>query len=130
GTRPWPTRSPRTPTTRSRSTSTSPDDVRSPPHGTVGVVGQVFGAIDDRLREFLAAQPVFFVATAPGSGHVNVSPKGYADTFVVLGSRTVAYLDLTGSGVETVAHVRENGRVTLMFCAFGGPPRIVRLYGT
>jgi hypothetical protein len=97
----------------------------------VGAVGQVLDAIDDRLRAFLAAQPVFFVATAPTQGgHVNVSPKGYADTFAVLGPRTVAYLDLTGSGVETVAHLRENGRVTLMFCSFGDAPRIVRLYGT
>jgi Pyridoxamine 5'-phosphate oxidase len=94
-------------------------------------VGQVFDGIDDGLRDFLAAQPVFFVATAPHhGGHVNVSPKGYADTFAVVGPRTVAYLDLTGSGVETIAHLRENGRVTLMFCSFGRAPRIVRLYGT
>jgi hypothetical protein len=73
---------------------------------------------------------MFFVATAPrdDAGHVNVSPKGL-DTFRVLGPNRVAYLDLTGSGVETIAHLRENGRVTLMFCAFEGPPRIVRLYG-
>jgi hypothetical protein len=70
------------------------------------------------------------VATAPLSadGHVNVSPKGL-DTFRVLGPKQVAYLDLTGSGVETVAHLRENGRITIMFCAFSGPPRILRLYG-
>lgn len=73
---------------------------------------------------------MFFVATAPlaGDGHVNVSPKGL-DTMRLLDDRTVAYLDLTGSGAETVAHVRENGRISLMFCAFDGPPRIVRLQG-
>jgi hypothetical protein len=97
----------------------------------VGAVGQVLDAIDDELRDFLAAQPLFFVATAPRSGgHVNVSPKGYADTFAVVGPRTVAYLDLTGSGVETIAHLRDDGRVTLMFCSFAHRPRIVRLYGT
>ena len=62
-------------------------------------------------------------------GHVNLSPKGYADTFAVLDERTVAYLDLTGSGAETAAHLRDNRRITLMFCAFSGPPRILRLYG-
>ena len=73
---------------------------------------------------------VYFVATAPErGGHVNVSPKGYADTFAVLDDTTVAYLDLTGSGVETIAHIRDNGRVTIMFCAFSGPPKILRLYG-
>ncbi|MET0579783.1 MAG: pyridoxamine 5'-phosphate oxidase family protein, partial [Ilumatobacteraceae bacterium] len=77
------------------------------------------------------AQHVFFVATAPldADGHVNVSPKGYG-TLRVVDERTVAYLDLTGSGVETVAHVRENGRITLMWCAFDGPPRIVRVTGS
>lgn len=80
---------------------------------------------------WLAEQPVFFVATAPsgGDGHVNVSPKGY-DTFRVLGPRRVAYLDLTGSGAETVAHLRENGRITFMFCSFGERPRVLRLQGT
>ena len=93
-------------------------------------MGTVFGGLDGGLREFIAAQQVFFVATAPLSplGHVNVSPKGL-DTFRVLGRRRVAYLDLTGSGVETVAHLRENGRITLMFCALAGPPRVLRLYG-
>src|SRR5512132_2966817 len=92
-------------------------------------MGRTYDAIDDRLAEFLRAQHVFFVGTAPAEGgHVNVSPKGL-DTFAVLGPRTVAYLDLTGSGVETIAHVEENGRITLLFCAFEGPPRIVRLYG-
>jgi hypothetical protein len=80
---------------------------------------------------WLAEQPVFFVATAPSGpgGHVNVSPKGY-DTFRVLGPRRVAFLDLTGSGAETVAHVRQNGRITFMFCSFGAKPRVLRLQGT
>lgn len=94
-------------------------------------MGQVYERLDERLRAFLAAQHLFFVATAPsgGEGHVNVSPKGYADTFTVLDDTTVAYLDLTGSGIETVAHVRENGRLTLMFCSFDAAPKILRLYG-
>lgn len=94
-------------------------------------MGRVHDAIDESLRAFLERQPVFFVATAPldPDGHVNVSPKGFAGTFRVLGPTRIAYLDLTGSGIETVAHVRENGRITLMFCAFEGPARIVRLSG-
>lgn len=93
-------------------------------------MGKVFDGIDQRLRDFIGAQHVFFVATAPAgaSGHVNVSPKGL-DTLRVLGPREVVYLDCTGSGVETVAHVRENGRITILFCAFEGPPKIVRLHG-
>ena len=92
-------------------------------------MGRTYDAIDDALATFLRAQHVFFVATAPArDGHVNLSPKGL-DTFAVTGPRTVAYLDLTGSGVETIAHLNENGRITLLFCAFEGPPRIVRLYG-
>jgi Pyridoxamine 5'-phosphate oxidase len=86
-------------------------------------------AIDDELAAWLQEQPVFFVASAARDGRVNVSPKGY-DTFRVLDEHTVAYLDLTGSGVETIAHIRENGRVTVMFCAFSGNPKIIRLYGT
>ena len=88
-------------------------------------------AIDDRLAAFMLAQPVFFVGTAPGGGegHVNVSPKGLAGSFAVLGPREVAYLDLTGSGAETIAHLRDDGRICLMFCAFEGPPNIVRLHG-
>ena len=94
-------------------------------------MGRTYDAIDDRLREFLTRQPVFFVATAPSGtdGHINLSPKGLHGTFVVIGPTTVAYLDLTGSGIETIAHLRENGRITVMFCAFEGPPRIVRLFG-
>ncbi len=93
-------------------------------------MGKVFDGLDDDLRRFIARQHVFFVATAPlaADGHVNLSPKGL-DTFRVLGPTTVAYLDLTGSGVETIAHLRENGRLTVMFCAFEGRPRILRLYG-
>ncbi len=93
-------------------------------------MGQVHDAIDDRVADFIRAQRVFFVATAPlgADGHVNLSPKGL-DTFAVLDANTVAYLDLTGSGVETIAHLRENGRITICFAAFEGPPKIVRLYG-
>lgn len=93
-------------------------------------MGKVFVGLDADLCGFIARQHVFFVATAPlaADGHVNLSPKGL-DTFRVLGPTTVAYLDLTGSGVETIAHLRENGRVTVMFCAFDGRPRILRLYG-
>ncbi len=93
-------------------------------------MGKVHEKLNDRLRAFISKQPVYFVATAPEhGGHVNVSPKGYADTFAVLDDTTVAYLDLDGSGVETIAHIRDNGRVTIMFAAFAGPPNIVRLYG-
>ena len=93
-------------------------------------MGRVFETIFDELREWIEEQKLFFVATAPTDpeGHVNLSPKGY-DTFRVLDETTVAYLDLTGSGVETIAHLRQTGRITVMFCAFEGPPRIVRLHG-
>jgi hypothetical protein len=93
-------------------------------------MGKVFDRISDELAAWLGRQKVFFVATAPlaGDGLVNCSPKGL-DTFRILGPTTVAYLDLTGSGIETVAHLKENGRVVLMFCAFEGPPKIVRLHG-
>ena len=86
-------------------------------------MGKVHDGISAELQRFLERQPMFFVATAPlaADGHVNVSPKGLDGTFAVLGPHRVAYLDLTGSGIETVAHVRENGRITLMFCAFDGP---------
>jgi len=86
--------------------------------------------IDEAARRFIEAQRIFFVASAPleAAGHVNISPKGL-DTFRILGPNTVAYLDFNGSGVETIAHLRENGRIVLMFCAFQGPPNIFRLYG-
>jgi hypothetical protein len=94
-------------------------------------VAKLYEAIDQRLREFIEAQPMFFVATAPErGGHVNVSPKGYQDTFAVLDEHTVAYLDLYGSGSETIAHLRDNGRITVMFCSFARQPKIVRLHGT
>ncbi|HEX8082897.1 MAG TPA: pyridoxamine 5'-phosphate oxidase family protein [Solirubrobacteraceae bacterium] len=91
-----------------------------------------FDEIDDHLREWVFRQRMFFVATAPLSadGRVNVSPKGPIGTLRILGPRRVAYLDYSGSGAETVAHVRENGRIVVMLCAFEGPPRIVRLHGT
>jgi Pyridoxamine 5'-phosphate oxidase len=98
-------------------------------------MGKVYPELDERLRQFISRQPVFFVATAPcldptgEGGHVNVSPKGYRDTFAVLGPRTVAYVDLTGSGAETIAHLRQNGRITIMFCSFAVPPKILRIYG-
>lgn len=94
-------------------------------------MGKVHGRIDDRMRDWLLAQHVFFVGTAPNGpgGRVNVSPKGVGGTFTVLDDHTVAYVDLTASGAETVAHLRQNGRITLMFCAFEGPPDIVRLHG-
>jgi predicted pyridoxine 5'-phosphate oxidase superfamily flavin-nucleotide-binding protein len=94
-------------------------------------MAKVFDAIDDHLREWIAGQPVFFVGTAPlaGDGHVNVSPKGPGGSLRVLGPHRVAYLDVVGSGAETIAHLRENGRIVVMFCAFEGPPRIVRLHG-
>jgi hypothetical protein len=93
-------------------------------------VGKVFGEIDSALEVFIRAQQMFFVATAPldAGGLVNVSPKGL-DTLRVLDPHTVAYLDHVGSGIETVAHLKENGRIVMMFCAFQGPPRIVRFHG-
>lgn len=93
-------------------------------------MGKVYEHIDDKLTTFIKAQKVFFVATAPlaGDGHVNLSPKGY-DSFAVLGPSKVAWLDIGGSGIETMAHVKENGRMTIMFCAFDGSALILRLYG-
>jgi hypothetical protein len=93
-------------------------------------MAKTYPEIDDRLRDFIAAQHMFFVASAPSGdgGHVNLSPKGL-DTFRIVAPDTVAYLDFTGSGVETISHVRQNGRITVMFCAFAGAPLIVRLYG-
>ncbi|HEV2147442.1 MAG TPA: pyridoxamine 5'-phosphate oxidase family protein [Longimicrobiaceae bacterium] len=93
-------------------------------------MAKLFDEITPELRDFIARQPLFFVATAPlaEAGHVNLSPKGL-DTFRVLGPRSVAYLDLTGSGNETAAHLLENGRITFLFCAFSGAPKILRLYG-
>ncbi len=94
-------------------------------------MGKVFDSIDDRLERWIASQPMFFVGSAPldEDGHVNVSPKGPIETLRVLDPNTVAYLDFVGSGAETIAHVRENGRIVIMLCAFQGPPRILRLHG-
>ncbi|MEU2749184.1 pyridoxamine 5'-phosphate oxidase family protein [Streptomyces collinus] len=94
-------------------------------------MGKTYERIDGRLRTFIEAQPVFFTATAPlaADGTVNLSPKGLAGSFAVLDELTVAYLDFAGSNAETIAHLRENGRITLMWCAFQGPPNIVRVHG-
>lgn len=93
-------------------------------------MAKVFDCITEQLQNFIAAQHLFFVGSAPLSpdGHVNLSPKGL-DCFRLLSPHQVAYLDLTGSGNETSAHLEENGRITLMFCAFQEPPSILRLYG-
>lgn len=93
-------------------------------------MGRSYESITDQMASFVERQHMFFVATAPSGdgGHVNLSPKGL-DSFRVLGPNRVAYLDLTGSGAETIAHVRQNGRITFMFCAFEGKPDIVRFYG-
>ena len=94
-------------------------------------MAKVFEAIDDHLARWIARQPMFFVGTAPlaADGHVNVSPKGPIGTLRVLGPHEVAYLDAHGSGSETIAHLRENGRIVVMLCAFEGPPQILRLHG-
>ncbi|HET7893220.1 MAG TPA: pyridoxamine 5'-phosphate oxidase family protein [Candidatus Sulfotelmatobacter sp.] len=93
-------------------------------------MAKTYPEITQPLRQFIEAQSMFFVATAPldAHGHVNLSPKGL-DTFRILGPNTVAYLDIFGSGVETIAHLRENNRITLMFCAFQGAPKVLRLHG-
>jgi hypothetical protein len=95
-------------------------------------MGRTFEGIDEHQRAWIARQALFFVGTAPldGGGHVNVSPKGPIGTLRVLDERTVAYLDVVGSGAETIAHLRENGRIVIMLCAFEGPPRILRLHGS
>ena len=94
-------------------------------------MGKVYEGISDHQREWIARQALFFVGTAPlaAEGHVNVSPKGPIGSLRVLDDHTVAYLDIVGSGAETIAHIRENGRVVVMLCAFDGPPRILRLHG-
>ncbi|EYT78473.1 pyridoxamine 5'-phosphate oxidase [Streptomyces sp. Tu 6176] len=94
-------------------------------------MGKTYERIDGRLRTFIEEQPLFFTATAPlsGDGTVNLSPKGLKGSLAVLDGHTVAYLDFAGSNAETVAHLRENGRITLMWCAFQGPPNIVRVHG-
>jgi Pyridoxamine 5'-phosphate oxidase len=94
-------------------------------------VGKIYEGIDQHQRDWIAKQALFFVGSAPldEDGHINVSPKGPIGTLRVLDDRTVAYLDMVGSGAETVAHIRENGRIVVMLCAFEGPPRILRLHG-
>ena len=94
-------------------------------------MARTYDEITDHIREWLARQSMFFVATAPltGDGHVNLSPKGPIGSLRVLDGRRVAYLDIGGSGAETIAHLRENGRIVVMLCAFEGPPRIVRFHG-
>jgi Pyridoxamine 5'-phosphate oxidase len=94
-------------------------------------MGKVYEGIDQRWRDWIAKQALFFVGTAPldGDGRVNVSPKGPIGSLRVLDEHTVAYLDVIGSGAETIAHLRENGRIVVMFCAFDGPPKILRLHG-
>lgn len=92
-------------------------------------MGRVMDHVDEATQRWIAAQHMFFVATAPGSGgRVNVSPKGL-DSLRILDDKEIAYLDVTGSGAETIAHIRDNGRITVMWNAFEGPPRIVRIYG-
>ena len=94
-------------------------------------MGKLYEYITSDLQKWIAHQKIFFVATAPLSeeGHINCSPKGL-DSFRIIDGNTIAYQDLTGSGVETIAHLQENGRIVIMFCAFDGPPKIVRLHGT
>ncbi len=94
-------------------------------------MGTTHERLDGRLRDFIEAQPLFFTATAPlaETGTINVSPKGLSGSFAVIDDLTVAYLDFAGSNAETIAHLRENGRITLMWCAFQGPPNIVRIHG-
>jgi hypothetical protein len=93
-------------------------------------MGKVFAEIDDRLARWIRGQQMFFVATAPEiGGHINLSPKGPIESLQVLDRRTIAYLDLIGSGAETVAHLRQNGRICVMLCAFQGRPRILRMHG-
>src|ERR1700745_3320709 len=94
-------------------------------------MAKIFDGIDERLQDWISRQRMFFVGTAPSGaeGHINVSPKGPIETLRLLDEHTVAYLDLVGSGAETIAHLRENGRIVVMLCSFDGPPRIVRLHG-
>jgi hypothetical protein len=95
-------------------------------------MAKVFEEITEPIRDWVARQSMFFVATAPlqPDGHVNVSPKGPIGSLKITGPRAISYLDISGSGAETIAHLRENGRIVIMLCAFDGPPRIVRFHGT
>ena len=93
-------------------------------------MGKEYTEIDERIQKWMARQHMFFVSTAPSSsdGLINCSPKGL-DSLRVLGPHALAYVDTGGSGIETVAHLKDNGRITLMMCAFEGPPKIFRFYG-
>lgn len=93
-------------------------------------MAKFYDAINDDHAAFIRAQPMFFVATAPKEGRINLSPKGLDGCFVILDGNRVAFLNLTGSGNETAAHLRQDDRITVMFCAFAGAPKILRLYGT
>jgi Pyridoxamine 5'-phosphate oxidase len=118
--------------TRPRYALTDRPELLGPPARAYPLaMGKVFDEIDERLRDWIYAQALFFVATAPlaADGHVNVSPKGPIGTLRVLDGHTLAYLDVIGSGAETIAHIRENRRVVVMLCAFSGPPRILRIHG-
>src|SRR3954468_24121440 len=94
-------------------------------------MGKVYSEIDEKLAGWIERQHLFFVASAPlaGDGHVNVSPKGDLRWFRILGPREAGYLDFVGSGAETIAHARENGRIAVMLCALHGPPRVLRVHG-
>ncbi len=91
-------------------------------------MGKLYPELNEEMKRFITEQRIFFVATAPEEGRINISPKGM-DTFRCIDNKTVAYLDLTGSGNETAAHLFENGRMTIMFCSFSARPLILRLYG-
>ena len=95
------------------------------------IMGKIYEELEPRLQDFIMAQKMFFVGSAPlgGDGLINISPKGL-DTFRILDNKTVAYLDLTGSGIESIAHIKENGRFVIMFCSFDEKPLILRLHGT
>jgi len=112
-------------------TNSIPDRCLQTQRSYADAMGSVYDEISPSLADWIRRQKMFFVATAASGdeGTVNVSPKGY-DTLRVLDGSTLAYLDLTGSGVETIAHLRENGRITLMWCAYEGPARIVRIHGS
>ncbi|MEE8423844.1 MAG: pyridoxamine 5'-phosphate oxidase family protein [Thermodesulfobacteriota bacterium] len=91
-------------------------------------MAKFYTELNESLKKFMAEQKIFFTATAPEKGRINLSPKGM-DTIRIIDNKTVAYLDLTGSGNETAAHLIENGRLTIMFCSFSDKPLVLRLHG-